>query len=347
MGYTAYSTHQLLEAVRNVPRPNMFWLDWAFRQQVNFTSKSIDFDKIDRGRRLAPFVAPSAQGKVMSKEGYLTRQFEPAYLKPKHVVEPDDIIVRMAGEQLAGSMSLAARRDAKIMELMTLQREMVMRRWNLMAAQAVIDGQITVVGDDFPEVTIAFGRDANQTVTLTGGDLWTDTANSTPYADLENFSTDTARLSGYGITDFLMGTSAWSALAAHPDTEKLLNTNLRSGDTSLSLGPAQTAEDGSMIQLKGTTGAFRIWLYSDIYQNDAGTNTEILSADTIVGLNPGGLQGVRCFGAILDPRAGYQAVDIYSKNWINEDPAAEYVMSQSAPLMVPKEPNASMKAKVV
>ena len=64
-------------------------------------------------------------------------------------------------------------------------------------------------------------------------------------------------------------------------------------------------------------------------------------------LNPVGVDGVRAFGAILDPRAGYQALPIYSKNWIAEDPAAEYIMSQSAPLMIPGRPNASLKATVV
>jgi hypothetical protein len=33
-------------------------------------------------------------------------------------------------------------------------------------------------------------------------------------------------------------------------------------------------------------------------------------------------------------------LEMFPKNWVNEDPAAEYVMTQSGPLMIPKRPNA-------
>jgi len=58
------------------------------------------------------------------------------------------------------------------------------------------------------------------------------------------------------------------------------------------------------------------------------------------------MDGVRCFGAIRDKKAGYQALEFFMKNWEIEDPSHEYIMSQSAPLMVPKEPNATYSIKV-
>ena len=65
----------------------------------------------------------------------------------------------------------------------------------------------------------------------------------------------------------------------------------------------------------------------------------------MVGLSDIG--GVRGFGAIRDKRAGLQALEVFSKMWEEEDPSVEYLMSQSAPLMVPRNPNATFKIKVV
>ena len=42
----------------------------------------IDFDIVDKARRLAPFVAPNVQGQPMLARRESIRKFKPAYLKP-------------------------------------------------------------------------------------------------------------------------------------------------------------------------------------------------------------------------------------------------------------------------
>ena len=346
MAYTPYSTHEMLSVIRNIPAPSNFWMRF-FGQQVNSQNQYIDFDTIDRGRRLAPFVAPTVAGKAMKAQGYETRRFAPAYIKPKHVVDPERVIARRAGEEYTGSMSLQARRDAIVSDILTEQRDMINRRWELMAAQAIIDGQVVVEGDDYPTQTISFGRAAGQSVTNSGTDLWTDAA-SKPYQQMEDLSIQTQRASGYAITDWILGANAWAALAEHADTEKLLRTDLANGSASLQMGPGDIPNDGAIVQLKGTVGVgIRIWTYADIYEDESGTVQDIMDPNLVIGLNPQGIEGVRCFGAIMDAEAGYQSMSIFPKNWMNNDPSVEYVMSQSAPLMVPKRPNATLKLKAV
>ena len=58
------------------------------------------------------------------------------------------------------------------------------------------------------------------------------------------------------------------------------------------------------------------------------------------------LEGVQAYGAIRDEEIGLQPVPYYVKSWIQEDPSVRYVMLQSAPIMVPFRPNASLAAKV-
>jgi hypothetical protein len=59
------------------------------------------------------------------------------------------------------------------------------------------------------------------------------------------------------------------------------------------------------------------------------------------------VNGVQCFGAILDHKAQFQALPIFPKMWDENDPPATYIMNQSAPLMVPVNPDATLRARVV
>ena len=54
-------------------------------------------------------------------------------------------------------------------------------------------------------------------------------------------------------------------------------------------------------------------------------------------------EGVRCYGAIEDIDAadeGIVAASRWPKNWKQDDPSVEYVMTQSAPLMVTPDADA-------
>jgi hypothetical protein len=57
--------------------------------------------------------------------------------------------------------------------------------------------------------------------------------------------------------------------------------------------------------------------------------------------------GTRNFGLILDPKFNYQPMPYAPKIWTVEDPAQTLAMTQSAPIMVPGRPNASLSAMVV
>src|SRR5690606_20901096 len=53
----------------------------------------------------------------------------------------------------------------------------------------------------------------------------------------------------------------------------------------------------------------------------------------------------RAFGAIMDKKAGWRATPVFPKMLEQEDPSAVYRMTQSAPLMIPTRPNATLTAK--
>lgn len=342
MSVGTYETHEMLAAVRKLNPPNLFWLNLCFNQEVLFDSEFIDFDIIDKGRRLAPFVSPMAQGKPMRQEGYTTRRFKPAYIKPKDNVDPRRLIKRSPGEAYGGDMSMEARRNAAILDIVATQRDAILRRLEWMAASAILDDQVVIAGEDYPSVTVTFGRPANQTLTLLTTDAWDDSGKLDVIDDLEDWMIRMQRASGYAPTKAIFGLDAFSAFMSKQQVKDQLDTTRRASAASL-----QSMGNGEAVQYRGTLGPLEVFTYAEIYEDNSGTATDMMDSESLVLINPAGVEGVRCFGAILDAKAGYRPASIWPKNFYSEDPPAEFVMSQSAPLMVPKRPAASMRIKVI
>jgi hypothetical protein len=127
--------------------PITFVRDRYFRQEIVSDQETILFDVIDKKRRLAPFVHPTMKGKIVEARGYSTRSFKPAYVKPKSIIKPLDTIKRLAGEPIAGNLSLAARRDRHIANALLEHEQMISMRRRCMCVEALRLGQVTVTGD--------------------------------------------------------------------------------------------------------------------------------------------------------------------------------------------------------
>ena len=344
MAIGIYETAELVKVIRTVHAPTSYWLDLLFPSVITFDTKEIDFDYVDKSRRLAPFVAPTAQGVPLVQEGYVTRRFTPAYIKPKDMVDPARLMKRQAGEALMGDLSPAQREDMIVADILETHRFAIERTWEWMAASAAIDGAITVSGPDYPTKNISFGRDASLAKNLTGTARWSDTANSKPLRDIENWMQEVHRLSGYTPTRITMGINAWDAFKNHPDVKDMLDTR-RGSKNALESGPGA----GLPWQFRGSldsAGGLEVWTYNDIYEDASGNAVNFLNQDTVVLTSPA-VEGVRAFGAIQDRRAGWAPSAMFPKMWEQEDPSGLYLMTQSAPLMIPTRPNASLKAKVL
>lgn len=347
MPFGLYDTATLLGVIRVQPIESSYWLDNFFGRQITFDSEEIMFDKVIGQRRLAPFVSPVVQGRVMRTRGYETRTFRPAYTKPKHIVDPNRVFSRMAGEALGGSLSPDARWNAAVAENLREERNAIQRLWNWMAAMATIHGEVTVAGEDYPTQVVSFGRDAGLSLALAGDARWGE-ASADPLGDIADLRKLSFEKSGSPITRLTMGLDAFDLFFEDQKVKDLLKTELgavpRTSDSQLSaLGsPGQPYEYRGILQGANGQGRLEIYTYNEQYEDEAGTTQSVMSSYDVVGTGPG-LQGVRCFGAIRDKRAGLQATPIFPKMWDQEDPSVTYTMTQSAPLMVPGQPDNSFK----
>ena len=58
------------------------------------------------------------------------------------------------------------------------------------------------------------------------------------------------------------------------------------------------------------------------------------------------LMGTRAFGQIMDPAFNYAALPYAPKTWVEQDPAQQLLLMQSAPIVIPSRVNASFSANV-
>ena len=350
MPFGLYDTATLLGVVRVQPVESSYWLDNFFGRQINFTTEEIMFDKVTGVRRLAPFVSPVVQGRVMRTRGFETRTFRPAYTKPKHIVDPNRVFSRSAGEALGGSLSPDARWNAAVAENLREERNAIQRLWNWMAAMAIIDGEVTISGEDYPTSVVSFGRDAGLTVALAADARWGE-VDADPLGDIADLRKLAFEKSGSPITRLTMGLDAFDLFFADEKVQALLKTELgaipRTSDSQLSaLGsPGQPFEYRGVLQGANGQGRLEIYTYNEQYEDEDGVTQSIMSSYDVIGTGPG-LNGTRCFGAIRDKRAGLQALPLFPKMWDQDDPSVTYTMTQSAPLMVPGNPDNSFKITV-
>lgn len=342
MAFEILETHEMLEVVRTIPPLRTYWLDAFFPRVHQSQSEWIDFDIIDKGKRLAPFVAPNVQGQPMVQRGFSTRKFKPAYLKPKDPVDPARLVTRQAGEAFLGEMSLQQREDAIVADILADHRDMITRRWEWMACQAVKDGAITIEGDNYPRVTLAFGRHADNTEVLLTTEGWNQTT-GLPLTNIETYMTGMQlRSGGYAPTRITFSPEAWTAFIENPQTVAMMET--RRGST---MTVESSPGNGEPVRFAGSLpNGVELWVYNDTFEDNNGVEQRFLAAGEIVLSSPA-VDGVRAFGAIMDRKANYNAQPIFQKMWEQDDPSGLFIMSQSAPLMVPRRPNASMKVQVL
>lgn len=124
----------------------------------------------------------------------------------------------------------------------------------------------------------------------------------------------------------------------NPYVQKYLDYR-RGTNSTLNIDPIILGNEKA--RFVGNIGDFEVWVYNDIYI-EGDTEKKILPENTVLLGSRGGVEGVRCYGAIKDEQANFQANRYFPKSWLENDPAVRWMLLQSAPLVVPYRPNATM-----
>lgn len=360
MALDLLTTVQMLPIVEQIKPQTYLFRDRFFGRKIQFATQAIAFEALPTEQRPAPYVSPQAQGRIMSRKGRTSKLFQPAYVKPKHELDPNNAIIvqRGAGEPIAGNTdagALETRWNAEIGRTQVLQLDMIDRREEIMCAQAVINGAVVVASEDYPAVTIDYGRDPSLTTVLTGTARWGQSA-AAPLANIRTQRRVAFGLSSRPITDLIMGLDAFDLFFADAGVAAMLaasaNYRITTSDsqlTNFSDGSTPLEFRGHLSGANGQ-GALNIWTYAQTYEDYDGTIQNIMNPLDVVGVaangDDTGLDGFMCYGAIKDSRAGLRPLDRFPKMWEEEDPSVTYMMTQSSPLPVVCRPNASFRIRV-
>lgn len=345
-----FDTSALVQVVPNLKTSQNWLLDKFFPNIVESNTEEVAID-VDVGlRRMAPFVSPLVEGKMVESRKYQTNTFKPAYIKDKRAPDLRKPIRRQIGERIGGEYTAAEREMLNIQFEMADQIDMINRRLEWMAASALTTGTVTVAGEGYETKVVDFARSAALTITLSGSDKWPltvagGTTNTQPSDDIEDWQTQFLKESGSVPTDIVFTNKSWKAFR--------LDTTIKDNAITFpALSPfGNQINAGAQIQkgavYKGRWGNFDLWLYNDWYIDPLDYKEKPMIPDGAVIMSSADLMGTRAFGVIMDPAFNYGPMAYAPKSWLIEDPAQRLLLMQSAPLVIPSRVNASLCATVV
>lgn len=365
MALAPFTTRQLMAVLHDDRIASMptYWLDTFFNSNALYsTAEEIAFEEVPSNRVIAPFVLPNEQGRPINyREGSKIRAFAPAYVKPKDALRATDAFVRQPGELIPGGitgnyLTPAQRWANETARILTLHSKAIDGTFDYLAAQAVINAKAVInYGPDAktPSVVLDFGRDADQTVIKGSGEHWGD-AGVKIREDLRNYIGIMEDADGGGTpTKMIVGTQVGQYIQqALEDGGELKGymSNQFYGNTGVNLTRDIVTTGGWNNPAKSLgfiTGGLEVIQYSGKWVDPETKQTKpILDPRDIVLISPN-FEGFKCFGAIADAKQGLFATDKFAKMWEEEDPSKMYIMTQSAPLMVPTNVNSTFHARVL
>jgi len=348
MSVDLFDTRTMLEIIEQRKPVRTFLLNTFFRTTVKFNTESVDVDIVKGRRRLAPFVNPRREGKVIEKRGFTTRSYKPAYVKPKMVTTAEDILKRQPGNIIyspnSGPAQMAAEELGRNLGEMD---EMITRREEWMAAQALTTGKVLVVGEGVDD-ELDFLFSSTHLPILTGTDLWSDHTNATPLDDLKLWKRLVSKDSGIAPSICVMGLSTidnflkCDQVMGSATKQGVFNMiNVQMGRINPQILPDGVIYYGSLQEL-----GLDVYTYEEWYVDDNDDIEYPMMPDNKVLLGNPSARSTRLYGAIKDLDALAPAAR-FPKSWKENDPSARLVMLQSAPLMAPLQPDAFLCADVI
>ena len=342
MAPTYYTTAQVVAAAEALDRFTPWLRNTFFGNVVQFDTKEILFDKLGRRRKIAPFVSPNVPGKERELRGREVRVYAPPYIKVKGGLDPSDAVARQVGEAYGGAFSMLDRYDQLVMQTLADHDEEITGREELMCATALRTGTLTVLGDGISD-TLDYHRHADLTEALTTTARWGET-DVAPLDDVRSWARLVAQKSGAVVRDVVLGFGAAEIFTKDEDVREILD-NRRQAGGEMQLGGFASGGLDDVARFIGTIdGNLRFWEYTQTYEDDAET-VHHYWPEFGCGLVAPQMRGTMTYGAILDVKS-LKSEQRFAKQYEEDDPSREVILTQSAPLPVPVEPDASFFASV-
>lgn len=351
MGYNLDYTKSadLLAAYKKDFGASTFLKDRYFPDGVNFATDEVLIEYKDGNRKVAPFVSPEINGKVMKREGYTAKAYRPAMIAPKRVMSIDTLKTKGFGEAYYNQLTPAERAVQITVDDLYEMREMILRRKEAMAAEvlqnnALIMKHYTDSNTLYETKEIAYYEGVNNPAVYTPTYSW-DSQNADIIGDCAAMAYS-LKHSGLAATDVILGTKAADAFLSNAKILSLLdNRRVEIGKFE----PEEIYPDVILLATLNCKGhKLNFIQYTGTYENENGVDTDYIGEDNVIVTAPN--CGVTNYGAITQIDFGSDQFTTYVEK---EVPLYEVkdqtrsVILRTAPLVQPKNLNPFRVADVI
>lgn len=345
MAINIYSTRTMLAAVQAMMPVNTFLKDTFFSNVITFTTEHVDVDYYKGRRKMAPFVSPRVAGQVMERQGFTTKTFKPAMVKPLRIITGDDINKRSMGENIYSAKSPDERAAEMLAQDISDLDEAITRLEEWMVSQILFTGQVQMIGEGVDQV---LDFDFSNKVTLSGNDVWSDQANSDPIADLKQWRLAVIQKSGVTPDIVVMASDVVDAFVNHPAVQKVMD------NTRIILGKIEPRTLPNGVTYIGSISSLGLDIYSyDEWYFDEDTQTEkpmVPAGSLMIGSTRA--RSSMLYGAVTLADEKTKSFVTYEgsripDSWVEKNPPARFLQINSRPLPVPHEVDSWYVAKVI
>jgi len=337
--------------VNEIRSPLSFIKNMAFPTDDPQPTKNIEIDTILRGRHIAPLVKRGGAALMTTGHDENMRIVQPAHIRIKRPMHPTELLnKRRAGSviHVGAAQVRQAMRAYMARELQNMSDD-IDNTLEYLCAQA-LQGSISYESEDEVSFSVDFQRSASHTVTLTGSDLWTNSASNPS----ENFLQASQLINddSEGVaTDAILGANARAAFLANADVEKKLAFRpefFQNGQLTI----RNTFDQNGALFLGEYSNGIRVWSYARQLTLPDGTVFDLIRPDyaEFIWRSPMA-ERVVYYGAIEDMKAigegNLLQARRFSKSWEEEDPSARMALIESNPLPCMRRPDTTVSMKVV
>lgn len=265
-----YETRTMLQAIEQIPTCETFLLDTFASTFETFPTETFDIDFVKGKKKIAPFVVKRVNGVQMERNTFTTKNYEPPKIAPYRSLTLDNIDKRLAGETVYSTKKPADRAQVLLAKDLVELRDMIVRRKELMIAQALSTGKITINAyaekGKYIEDEIDYGFTNIESLGASGTVKWNmeNAATMKPLADLERARKAIARSTGKNPTMAIMGAKAAEYFLNSDEVKDVFDKR------HYIMGQIEPSVKSTHVQFIGKLlrPALEIYVYDETYLDD-------------------------------------------------------------------------------
>ena len=343
-------TADLIAVYEKLKKPTTFLQDRYFEDGNCFETNEVLVEYKDGSKRLAPFVSPAINGKVVKRDKYTASAYQPAMIAPKRPMTIDTLNKKGFGEAFYKQLSKAERAMAIAAQDMTDMDEMITNRKEAMCAEVMQKNALVMkhYTDDnkLDEVKeIAFYEGDTNPAVYVPSKSWDDTT-AKILDDVYNIG-EIMSQDGVPAVDVIMGSNVAKAFKHNEEIIKELdNRRFEIGEYK----PRQLGQDAFLMATLNVDGCdFNFLHYRGWYQDDeTGKIKKYIDPDSIVVTAP--KAGAINYGAITQIDYGEADFKTYAQKVVplyEVKDQTRSIILRSAPLVQPKNKNCFYVSKAI